>query len=152
MALVPLTTVEELERRLGQTIPSGPERDRAEALLSDASTLVRHEAGRTWVNAVGEIEDVPDLAVTVTIKAALRAWYNPAGVESQQLGAASVRYGDVWLTGTERDSLSQLTRQTVLSIDLDHGYGFDGNATQGWVPYDFTGLGPAPGDPFPIGY
>lgn len=152
MALVPLTSVDELERRLGKTIPDGAERDRADALLSDASTLVRHAAGATWVDAEGDLTDVPDLAVTITIAAAIRAWFNPAGVTAQQLGAVSVRYADVWLTGKETDQLAQMTRQSVQSIELEHGFGFKGDTNAGWVPYDHTGLGPAPGDYAPIGY
>lgn len=153
MALVPLTSVEELELRLGKTIPDGAERDRAEALLSDASTLVRHETGRTWVDAEGDlVADVPDLLVTITIAAAMRAWYNPAGIQAAQLGAVSVRYADVWLTSVERDRLSELTRSSILSIEAKHGFGFESDDHTGWVPYDFTGLGEAPGDYFPIGY
>lgn len=154
MALPPLSTVEELERRVGKPIPEGAERDRALALISDASTLVRHEAGRTWVDAEGELlaDDVPDMAVVVTLAAAQRAWYNPGGVESTQVGAVSIRFGDVWLTAIERDRLADMSSGGLLSIPMKHGYGWEGDLT-GWVPTDHTGTGPAPGgDWFPIGY
>jgi hypothetical protein len=153
MALVPLATVEMMETRLGKPIEAGAERDRAEALISDASTLVRHEAGRTWVDAEGDlVVDVPDVAVMTAISAAIRAWYNPSQIESAQLGAVSIRYGDVWLTAVERDRIGSISRAGIQSLDLNHGFGFDGNPTEGWAPYDFTGLGAAPGDWFPIGY
>lgn len=152
MALVPIATVEDMVARLGKPVEDGAERDRAEALLSDASTLVRHEAGRTWVDAEGDLEDVPDVAVMTALSAAIRAWYNPSQIESAQLGAVSIRYGDVWLTAVERERLSTLGRGGIQSIELSHGYGFEGNRLLGWAPYDHTGLGAAPGDWFPIGY
>jgi hypothetical protein len=154
MALVPLATVEDMETRLGKAIPEGLERDRAQALLADASTLVRHEVGRTWVDAEGDLENVPDVAVMTAISAAIRAWYNPSQIESAQLGAVSIRYGDVWLTAVERDRLGTLNtgRAGTLSLELKHGYGFEGNRLEGWAPYQFNEVGPAPGDWFPIGY
>lgn len=152
MALVPLATVDDMETRLGKTIAAGVERDRAEALISDASTLVRHEAGRTWVDAEGDLDSPPDVAVMTALSAAIRAWYNPSQIESAQLGAVSIRYGDVWLTAVERERLSSITRSGIQSIETTHGFGFEGTPREGWAPYDFTGLGVAPGDWFPIGY
>lgn len=152
MALVPLASIVELERRIGETITDSKERDRALALLTDASTLVRHEAGRTWVDADGELTDVPDVAVAIALAAAMRSWYNPAGVESTQLGAVSVRFPDVWLTSRERDQLTSLTRQGIISVDTSHGYGWDCD-TVGWAPVDYGGgAGVGTADWFPIGY
>jgi hypothetical protein len=66
----------------------------------------------------------------------------------------SIRYGDVWLTAVERDHLGTLNtgRAGTLSLELKHGYGFEGNRLEGWAPYQFNEVGPAPGDWFPIGY
>lgn len=153
MALPALVGLEELERRLGESILEPAERDRAAALLSDASTLVRHEAGRTWVDANGDlVADVPDIAVTVALHAAMRAWYNPASIESQQLGAASVRFGDVWLSAVERDRLNSLGRTTIISVEAEHGFGFHRDVDW-WVPVDYgDGVGIPYGDPYPLGY
>lgn len=153
MALVPLATVEDMETRLGKPISDGAERDRAAALIADASTLVRHEVGQTWVNAEGDLENVPDVAVMTALSAAMRAWFNPSQIESAQLGAVSIRYGDVWLTAVERERLGTLNgRVGFHSVNTNHGYGFEGPDRQGWAPYQFNPVGPAPGDWFPIGY
>lgn len=154
MALVPLATVEDMETRLGKAIPVGTERDRAQALIADASTLVRHEVGRTWVDAEGELQDVPDVAAMTALSAAIRAWYNPSQIESAQLGAVSIRYGNVWLTAAERERLGTIVtgRAGLISVDTEHGFGFHGANREGWAPYQFNPVGPAPGDWFPIGY
>lgn len=154
MALPPLAPISELERRIGRSIDPGAERERAAALISDASTLVRHEASATWVDADGELIAVPDLAVTIALAAALRGWYNPAAIESTQLGAVSVRYADVWLTATERDRLGSLGATGFQSITMRHGYGFDGPDRWGYAPvaHGDNDLGADAADWFPIGY
>lgn len=129
-----LATVADLEARLGHTITDAGERERAQALLNDASTLVRFEAGQSWVDENGALTAVPDLAVTITCQAALRGWYNPAGVESEQLGAVSVRYGNAWLTAQERAQLALFSRGKGLDQAILIGnFGFE-RADVGWVP------------------
>lgn len=147
MPLPALATLDDLQRRLGGPITEAGERDRAVALLSDASTLVRHEAGRTWVDAEGELTAVPDLAMTITLAVAVRAFNNPNQDESAQLGAFSVRYADVWLTRAEADRLNGLTNGSLTSVDLTHGFGFDGRPgdIRDYVPVDYGG------DWFPLG-
>lgn len=153
MALPPLAPISELERRIGVAIEPGAERERAAALISDASTLVRHEASATWVDAQGDLDAVPDLAVTITLAAALRGWYNPAAIESTQLGAVSVRYADVWLTAAERERLGSLGQSGLTSLTMRHGYGWDGPDRYGYAPVDHApGVGGEFADWFPIGY
>lgn len=154
MALPPLADLSALAARLGAPFEPGAERERAAALLSDASVLVRHEAGRTWIDAEGELAEVPDIAVTTTLMSATRAWYNPASVDSQQLGAVSVRFGDVWLTAAERSRLKGLGQAGLSSIKLTPGFGFETDDTTGWAPVDYLDVGtPTPGaDWAPIGY
>lgn len=149
MALPSLASLRELERRLGGSITDASERDRASALLSDASTLVRHEAGRTWVDADGNLIDVPDIVVTIVLASAKRAWFNPSEATSVQLGATSVRYGDVWLSNVERERIKAAVRGPV-TVEMSHGYGFEGTEHI-YVPVDHTGLGIANGDQFPFG-
>lgn len=91
MAL-PLADVAALEERLGVSL-SGADVTRAAALLSDASALVRSEAGRTWLDADGALEDVPEVIAAVVLAAALRGWHNPAGVQSERVGDYGVVYG-----------------------------------------------------------
>lgn len=77
--LPPLTTLSELEIRAG----AQDEAARAEAVLVDASSLIRDEAGKTWVNDLGNIADVPDMVVTLVLKVAKRALDNPEGLSGE---------------------------------------------------------------------
>jgi hypothetical protein len=140
--LPPLATLPQLEARLGRTLTVAAEIDRANALLEDASSLVRFEAGEDWVET------------TITLAASVRAWFNPAQVQSEQLGAAMVRFGDVWLTGAEADRLGRLGDDATLhSVELTPGFGFEGSAF-GWAPCDNNSDGGSVpwADWAPIGY
>lgn len=153
MALPPLATVADMEARIGRAIEGDENVARANALLADASALVRFEANRTWVDAeTGELVGVPDYVVTLTVNAALRGWYNPAGIESAQLGAVSVRYGSAWLTNTERENLALLTRgKGITQMILTPGFGFERDV-YGYVPVDNAeGLHTPAADWFPLG-
>lgn len=74
--LPPLATLDELEVRMGQQ----DEAARAEAVLWDASNLVRSEAGKTWVDDSNVVAGVPDMVVTLVLKVAKRAIDNPEGL------------------------------------------------------------------------
>jgi hypothetical protein len=133
-----LATVADMEARLGHPIDDPDDQARAQALLDDASALIRFEANENWVTtddppALGA---VPDLVTSLTAVAALRGWYNPAGIESAQLGAVSVRYGGAWLTNAERANLALLNRgQGLQNVPLTPGFGFESNPL-GYVPVD----------------
>jgi hypothetical protein len=151
--LPPLATLAQFEARIGRPVTAGAETDRANALIEDASALVRFEAGADWVDETGTtLVDVPDVAVAITLAASTRAWYNPAQVQSEQLGAALVRFGDVWLTAAEAERLGRLNDDGAFkSVSLTPGFGFERD-TYGWVPCDY-GEGQAPyADWFPLGY
>lgn len=132
-----LATVPDLEARLGSTIVDKSDRERALALLRDASALVRHEAGTNWVDEDGALSDVPDLAVAIACAITIRAYHNPADIDSTQMGAVSVRYRDVWMTKAEADRLARLTR-TAGSLLLTPGFGFE-RPVAGYVPVDYGG-------------
>lgn len=156
MPLPSLATVPDMEARLGHTIDDPNEQVRAQALLDDASALIRFEANRTWMDDTVDppvLGAVPDFVVSLTAQAALRGWYNPAGIESAQLGAVSVRYGGAWLTSAERAQLALLNRgQGLQNIELHPGFGFEGS-TLGYVPVDNAeNLHTPAADWFPIGY
>jgi hypothetical protein len=101
-----LATVADLEARLGLDPDSlaGSDLARARAALVDASTLVRTEARRTWVDDAGVIT-APDVIVRVVLGAAMRNYTNPDGVIQEAVGPFSRRYADdstgVYLTRAE---------------------------------------------------
>lgn len=118
--LPPLATSEELSARLGHGF-DGDEVLRADAILDDASTLVRSEAGFTWVDEEEALEDVPDVAVTVTLAAAQRAFRNPDGLLGETLGSYSYRAADgtlpgVYLTEAEIRMLRRLAGGSVQTV------------------------------------
>jgi hypothetical protein len=150
-----LAEVSDMEARLGHPITEPDEIIRAQTLLDDASALIRFEANQTWMDTTQEppvLGPVPDYILTLTVRAAMRGWYNPAEIESTQLGAVSVRYGTAWLTNSERQQLALLNRgQGLQGITLKPGFGFDGG-TSGWVPVDNAeNLHTPDADWFPIG-
>lgn len=151
-----LATIEDMEARIGHPITDPAERARAQALLDDASSLVRFVANQDWMDDTFDppvIGVVPDVVTSITCAAALRGWYNPAGIESAQLGAVSVRYGGAWLSGSEREALAMWSRNTGLQQQLlKPGFGFDSNRV-GYAPVDNAeGLSTPDADWFPIGY
>lgn len=111
MALPALASFDDLETISGLSL----DEDRAEAILSAASTLVRSYTGRTWVGADGEWEESAtelqqDIISTVVLAVAERVYRNPAGTTQQATGpfsqsvAAWASYGMV-LTDDEKDQL-----------------------------------------------
>jgi hypothetical protein len=105
MTLKALAEVSALELRLGLEIGSlqGADLARANASLEDASSLVRAEAGKPWLD--GNTVTAPAQVVTIVIKAALREYKNPDGFSSEQIGDYSYRtdnVGGVYLTEDER--------------------------------------------------
>jgi hypothetical protein len=149
-----LASVADMEARLGRSLTDPAEVARAQALLDDASALVRFETNQSFLDPItGDIAtDLPDIVVTITVNAALRGWYNPAGIEASQVGAVSVRYGSSWLTSSEREQLALMTRgKGVTQATLIGSFGWEGAAT-GYVPVDNEeGLSTPAADWFPLG-
>lgn len=77
--LPPLASLDDLEVRAGRQ----DEVARAEAVLVDASNLVRDEAGKTWVDDLGALAGVPDMVATLVLKVAKRAIDNPEGLTAE---------------------------------------------------------------------
>lgn len=73
MTLPALASVTELNVRLPAELAGTEDDTRAQAALDDASALVRDEAGITWTDDDDELEDVPDIVVTITLEVARRA-------------------------------------------------------------------------------
>ena len=70
--LPPLATIDQLAARLPADVPLD-DQARAEAALTDASALVRDEAGATWVDSTGALTAVPDIVVVIVLEVAFRA-------------------------------------------------------------------------------
>ena len=122
----PLATSADLEARLGETL-SGPDVARAEALLEDASILVRDVAEKPDWTA----ETAPARAIQITLAVALRAYNNPDGLISERLGDASWGWWHgtqpgIYLTKDEEQALRRLGGSAMRSATLVSPYsGFD---------------------------
>lgn len=101
MALPPFATTDDLDVRLPPGVVVAEERK--EAALADASALIHAESHEAWVEDGALIATVPDVALTICCKAAVRALVNPAGATQESTGPFSTTHGDVYLTGKERD-------------------------------------------------
>lgn len=103
-----LATLAEFEARYGQTL-SGTDETRAEALLEDASVLVRDVADESdWDDTTA-----PARAVQIVLAVALRAYNNPDGLINERVGDASWGWWHgtqpgVYLTKDEADALRRL--------------------------------------------
>ncbi len=111
--LPPLATFDRFARKLGYT-PTETERDRAEALLGEASELIRDVAGKTWTNeTTGALEGVPVRVANICVAAAFRAFGNPEALTQRSIGDSSKSYDrskreggeDVYLTAAEERSI-----------------------------------------------
>lgn len=104
-------TLADMSVRVPGGIPTadGP---RAEAYLEEASELVEEEYGAT-------VSDVPALFRRITLSAALRAWFNPGYLSSEQLGDFSTRYltgGGVYLTDDEKAKIAKIKASSGLWV------------------------------------
>lgn len=123
MMLPSLATLEDLEARLDDL----PNREiaRAEAALSDASTLVRTEVGLTWVDADGELTTVPDVAVMVTLQCARRAFVGEVFRGQDLEGTPFVESAigrPLYLSKSEKAALATITgNSSLFSVDVTRG-------------------------------
>lgn len=121
MTLPALATVDDLERRLGQTIP---DRDQAEALLERASSKIRSYVGLTWVDPdTGLLDGVPEYPDVrgICVEMVVRAVTNPFGVTQDTTGPFSVSYGPdaaqrVFLQRGEKEELAPIRRRGGLGV------------------------------------
>lgn len=137
MALPPIVSADDLATWMGvETIDN---EDRAEAILSAASTLVRTFGGRAWVDADGEpevdlTETQVDAVKTVVKLVAERVYQNPRGVTQQSTGpfsrsvASWAAFGlsltddeKVMLGGTGQDGIPGLSSVRVIAPAMASG-------------------------------
>ena len=150
MALPPLITVEQLKALVGAPI-SGSGLERAEAVLFRVSALIRSYSGQTWVNDLGELEDVPDDVQSVALGVAFREWDNPRGAVQLTKGPFTTRLAEaagqgLYLTDTEKSTLDKYRERSLGGLwSLQRTRGDEYVGQTGYVP-----TGPPPsGPPFP---
>lgn len=148
--LPPLATIDQFDARLPGGLSTG-DSARAEATLEDASALVRAEAGLTWVDDAGDLTEVPDIIVSVTLAAAKRAFVNPDMLRSEAIQDYQASFGssspDVYLTKAERDlirravgrpglwTLSTTRTDAAGDIPSVSPYGWASSVTEDVDPY-----------------
>lgn len=100
---------------LGEDISDTADIKRAEMTLAVASSLVRRETGRQWLDEQGNlVNPIPDELAQVTIMSAARAYTNPDGIEDVSEGIddynvrerRKVQDAGVYLTRAECDLLA----------------------------------------------
>lgn len=116
--MLPLADITDIEARLGRTF-SGDEHTRVEALLDDASALVRDEASLTWIDpGTGLLTTVPGSIRAVVLRSVERAVRNPQGFSAESAGDYSYQRTNVepgvYLTDSERQIIRRATGRTGL--------------------------------------
>jgi hypothetical protein len=114
--LPPLASPAQLAVRLGYTdgeFPTEAEADRAEACLVDASELIRDEAGKDWVDAGGELEDVPRRVESICLAAAKRAFENSEALTQRSIGDSAKSYDRSGREGGEAVYLTDAEAEAV---------------------------------------
>ena len=89
MTLPALANAADVEVRVGRAF-TPEELARATAILRDVSAVIRMEAGSDFVDEDDELA-VPDAVRAVALLVARRAFMNPRGVTSNQIGGYSER-------------------------------------------------------------
>lgn len=104
----PAPSLADFERRLGVSL-EGPEAERAQAALEDATTLVLAEVSPA-VAARWSADGLPGPVRIVALKAARREFDNPEGYRSEGLGEHSAEVETatgVYLTEAERATVAR---------------------------------------------
>ena len=111
MALPSLATVDDIAARAPDL--QLDDTTQAEALLSDASALVRSYAGCTWVDDEGNLADVPEGLPGIVAMIVIRALRIPEGVTQETIGNYSVSYAP---NATDRLYLSRADKAFLRRI------------------------------------
>lgn len=134
-----LATVTDLSEWIGETINEGDaDGKRAAMCLRLASSLVRGETGRDWVDTSGELVDpLPEAVFSVTLYVASRVYenrqaQNRGGVDDYQEGF-KVDEAGAYLTQSERRMLARLSASGV-GISTISTYKTDTAGPAGLVP------------------
>ena len=153
----PLATVDAFEARLGRTL-DGADRARAQAALEDASSLARDVASTTYLDQTAVRTPVPGPIRSVVLAAARRAFDNPNGYASENLGSysysrdAAFSRGGVYLTAEEKRTIRRAANRLgigTLQIRRHNTEGLDdvlvvdahGHLSPDLMPFPTTALG-----------
>ena len=122
----PLITLQDFTDRYHDDVPEAEEL-RVEALLDDASALVRDVAGSDFI-VDGEVATPPSL-IPVVYEVTRRAVDNPAGYDSETIGSYTWRNersgSGIYLNDQERRAvLRAVGRSGLRAVEVDHHYGF----------------------------
>jgi hypothetical protein len=111
----PLGSFAMLARKLGGSPEDfdDAERARGEALLDEASELIRDVAGKTWLTANNSLDNVPRRIARICVAAAARAFENPHGLTQRSLGDSSKSYDR---QGREGGEVVYLTAEEEVAI------------------------------------
>lgn len=132
----PLASFGMLARKLG-ALPEDfdeMERERGEALLDEASELIRDVAEKTWLTTTNDLDNVPRRVATICVAAAARAFENPHGLTQRTLGDSSKSYdrskregGEVvYLTEAEERAVRKAAGiSTFVAVTLTSPYSAD---------------------------
>jgi len=95
VSLPSLATLTQLESRYDSSVDNP---GRAQALLDDASALVREVAGSDYVDVDNALTGVPQRIISIVCEVTRRAYENPRGLQGETLGDYTWRAG---YTGTK---------------------------------------------------
>lgn len=115
MALPSLAEVRDLEARMKRTFESNEDLAWAESVLDEASTIVREESGKSWLDPDDpSVIVAPDIVKTITLRVAQRAISNPDGYSAETAGDYSYQRngvgpdGGLYLTPWEIEKLRKV--------------------------------------------
>ena len=116
--MAPLATLDEFDNRIPGGV-DGADTARAQAMLDDASALIRAEAGATVV-AAWNADGAPGVIATICMSAAKRAFLNPDGVRSLAIDGNSAQFAtaspDVYLTKAEKSAVRRAAGKSGLWV------------------------------------
>lgn len=123
MIAEPLSTVEEVAAKAGETIDDPQDRALAEAMIEAASAQVRL-FGQAWPEAAS----APHIARVITTAAAARGYLNPSGFSMERSDSVTIQRADAYaadveLTPNEKAMLRQASSgvSTLSSVPITLG-------------------------------
>jgi len=116
--VTPLCSMLQAAKRAGRVLDDLPEDEleRLQGYLSDASALIRDEAGRTWLDEDGDLEAVPFRIQSICAWVTARAFLNPEGLLQRSIGDSAKMYTASKREGGEAVYLTENELRTVQKL------------------------------------
>lgn len=112
--LPPLISFAKLVAKLGYT-PEDEERDRAESILGEASSMIRDVAEKTWTNeSTNALLPVPFRVRQIALSVVYRAFTNPEGLVQRTIGDSSKSFDRAKREGGEAVYLTDAEEKAIL--------------------------------------